>query len=92
MATAAHTLTVTDVEHYTESYFRIRVERPESFNFISGQFIMIGLMVDNKPLMRAYSIASPIWDEELEFYSIILELDSNIKESSLRIIESYRIL
>jgi len=72
MASPAYNTRVTYVEHYTESYFRFRVERPESLNFISGQFIMIGLMVDGKPLMRAYSIASPDWDEELEFYSIII--------------------
>ena len=72
MALPAHTVTVTDVEHYTESYFRIRVSRPEGLNFISGQFMMIGLIVDGKPLMRAYSIASALWDEELEFYSIII--------------------
>jgi ferredoxin--NADP+ reductase len=39
--------------------------------FRSGEFVMIGLLGDNgKPLLRAYSIASPAWDEELEFYSI----------------------
>jgi ferredoxin/flavodoxin---NADP+ reductase len=72
MASPAFTTRVTFVEHYTDSYFRFRVERPESLNFISGQFIMLGLIVDEKPLMRAYSIASPNWDEELEFYSIII--------------------
>jgi len=44
--------------------------RPDSFRFRSGEFVMIGLPVDGKPLLRAYSIASPNWDEELEFYSI----------------------
>ena len=72
MATPAYSTPVTFVEHYTESYFRIRVQRPEGLNFVSGQFIMLGLMVDGKPLMRAYSIASAEWDEELEFYSIII--------------------
>ena len=72
MASPAYTTRVTYVEHYTESYFRFRVERPEGLNFISGQFIMLGLIVDDKPLMRAYSIASPDWDDEFEFYSIII--------------------
>ena len=73
MASVEHTLPVTFVEHYTESYFRFRTKRPAGFRFIAGQFIMIGLMVDDKPIMRAYSIASPVWDEELEFYSIIVQ-------------------
>ena len=62
---------VTAVRHYTDSLFSFRVTRPASLRFRSGEFVMIGLMGDNgKPLMRAYSIASPNWDEELEFYSI----------------------
>jgi ferredoxin--NADP+ reductase len=66
-------LTVTHVENYTESYFRIRTTRPEGFRFVSGQFIMLGLQLEDGPLMRAYSIASAHWDEELEFYSIIIQ-------------------
>ena len=69
--------TVTDVEHYTDRLFRFRCTRPASLRFRSGEFVMIGLMGDpdpktgkQKPLLRAYSIASPSWDEELEFYSI----------------------
>ncbi|AXS38915.1 ferredoxin--NADP reductase [Breoghania sp. L-A4] len=62
--------TVTMVQHYTESLFRFRMTRPASFRFRSGEFVMIGLMIDGKPLFRAYSIASPSWDEELEFFSI----------------------
>jgi ferredoxin--NADP+ reductase len=62
---------VTAVRHYTDSLFSFRVTRPKSLRFRSGEFVMIGLMGDNgKPLLRAYSIASPSWDEELEFYSI----------------------
>ncbi|MGR3289801.1 MAG: ferredoxin--NADP reductase, partial [Paracoccaceae bacterium] len=62
---------VTDVRHYTEHLFSFRVSRPQSLRFRSGEFVMIGLMGDTgKPLLRAYSIASPSWDEELEFYSI----------------------
>ncbi len=68
---------VTSVRHYTDRLFAFRVSRPQSLRFRSGEFVMIGLMGDpdpvtgkQKPLLRAYSIASPSWDEELEFYSI----------------------
>ncbi len=62
---------VTAVTHWTDRLFSFRVTRPQSLRFRSGEFVMIGLLGDNgKPLLRAYSIASPAWDEELEFYSI----------------------
>ena len=63
--------TVTYVKHWTDRLFSFRVSRPQSLRFRSGEFVMIGLLGDNgKPLLRAYSIASPSWDDELEFYSI----------------------
>jgi ferredoxin--NADP+ reductase len=69
--------TVTEVQHYTDRLFRFRCTRPPTLRFRSGEFVMIGLMGDpdpttgkQKPLLRAYSIASPSWDDELEFYSI----------------------
>lgn len=69
--------TVTQVKHWTDRLFSFRVTRPASLRFRSGEFVMIGLMGEphpetgkQKPLLRAYSIASPSWDEELEFYSI----------------------
>ena len=62
--------TVTGVTHYTDRLFSFRMTRPTEFRFRSGEFAMIGLMVDGKPVYRAYSIASPAWDEELEFFSI----------------------
>jgi ferredoxin--NADP+ reductase len=63
--------TVTEVRHWTDRLFSFRVTRPASLRFRSGEFVMIGLLGDNgKPILRAYSIASPSWDEELEFYSI----------------------
>ncbi|MEO1599197.1 MAG: FAD-binding oxidoreductase, partial [Pseudomonadota bacterium] len=63
-------LKVLEVEHYTDRLFRFRTERPASFRFRSGEFVMIGLPAESKPIYRAYSIASPSWDEELEFFSI----------------------
>ncbi len=63
--------TVTSVQHWTDSLFSFRVTRPASLRFRSGEFVMIGLLKDDgRPLLRAYSIASPNWDDELEFYSI----------------------
>ena len=63
--------TVTQVQHWTDRLFSFRCTRPRSLRFRSGEFVMIGLMGNNgKPLLRAYSIASPSWDDELEFYSI----------------------
>ncbi len=62
---------VTSVTHWTDRLFSFRVTRPQSLRFRSGEFVMIGLMGETgKPLLRAYSIASPAWDDELEFYSI----------------------
>ncbi|MGJ8546744.1 MAG: ferredoxin--NADP reductase [Sulfitobacter sp.] len=69
--------TVTSVKHWSDRLFSFRVTRPATLRFRSGEFVMIGLMGDphpetgqQKPLLRAYSIASPAWDDELEFYSI----------------------
>ncbi len=77
MKTLPDAQTVTAVKHWTDRLFSFRVTRPQSLRFRSGEFVMIGLMGDpdpktgkQKPLLRAYSIASPSWDEELEFYSI----------------------
>ena len=69
-ATTAPTLpdaqTVTPVTHWTDRLFSFRVTRPASLRFRSGEFVMIGLMGEphpetgkQKPLLRAYSIASP---------------------------------
>lgn len=62
--------TVTEVRHYTDRLFRFRMTRPASLRFRSGEFVMIGLPNAERPVFRAYSVASPSWDEELEFYSI----------------------
>ena len=62
--------TVTEVKHYTERLFKFRMTRPPSFRFRSGEFVMIGLPNAETPVFRAYSVASPSWDDELEFFSI----------------------
>ncbi len=66
-------LKVSNIRHWTDRTFSFDCERPQGFRFRSGEFAMIGLIVDGKPLLRAYSIASPSWDDELEFYSIKVE-------------------
>ena len=60
------------VRHWTDSLFSFATTRNEAFRFRSGEFVMIGLppAEGEKPILRAYSIASPMWAEELEFYSI----------------------
>ena len=61
---------VLSITHWTESLFSFSITRPLTFKFRSGEFIMLGIFVDQKPLLRAYSITSPPWDEKLSFYSI----------------------
>ncbi len=62
--------TVTYVHHWNDSLFSFRTTRQESMRFENGHFIMIGLEVAGRPLMRAYSIASANYQTELEFFSI----------------------
>lgn len=70
-AKATDLQTVTEVRHWTDTLFSFRCTRPQSLRFRSGEFVMLGLPgEDGRPILRAYSIASPNWDEELEFYSI----------------------
>lgn len=64
------TETVTHVHHWNDTLFSFKTTRQPSFTFENGQFVMIGLEVDGKPLLRAYSIASANYEEELEFFSI----------------------
>ncbi|MEQ1653763.1 MAG: ferredoxin--NADP reductase [Hyphomicrobium sp.] len=61
---------VEQVRHYTDKLFAFTCERPTALRFRSGEFLMIGLMNGERPLLRAYSIASPAWDDRLSFYSI----------------------
>ena len=62
--------TVLSVHHWNDSLFTFRTTRDPGLRFINGQFVMIGLEVNGRPLMRAYSIASANYAEHLEFFSI----------------------
>ena len=62
--------TVLAVHHWTDRLFSLTLTRDPSFRFENGQFAMIGLLVDGKPVLRAYSMASPNHAETLEFLSI----------------------
>lgn len=75
MSSPFGTETVLDVRHWTDDYFSFTTTRDDGFRFENGQFVMIGLEVPQadgslRPLMRAYSIASANWEEQLEFFSI----------------------
>ncbi len=61
---------VLDVHHWSDGLFSFRTTHDPGFRFDSGQFAMVGLKIDGKPLLRAYSFASASWEEELEFFSI----------------------
>ena len=62
--------TVTSVTHWTDTLFSFKTTRDPSFRFKNGHFTMIGLEQEKRPLLRAYSIASANYEEELEFFSI----------------------
>lgn len=62
--------TVTDVNHWTDTLFSFKTTRNSGFRFKNGHFTMIGLEQEGRPLMRAYSIASANYEDELEFFSI----------------------
>ena len=62
--------TVIDIKHWTNKTFSFKTTRNKTFRFKNGEFAMIGLEVENRPLLRAYSIASPNHQDHLEFLSI----------------------
>ena len=75
MSSPFGTETVLDVRHWTPDYFSFTTTRDNGFRFENGQFVMIGLDIEQaggtrRPLLRAYSIASANWEEQLEFFSI----------------------
>ena len=82
---------VTDVRHWTESLFTLRTTRDPGFRFQSGQFVMLGLEIAGKPLLRAYSIASAYYADELEFYSIKVQ-DGPLTSHLQRIVEGDEVL
>ena len=67
---AFHKEKVLSVQHWTDTLFSFRATRDSSFRFQNGQFAMIGLEVEGRPLLRAYSMASANHEDELEFFSI----------------------
>jgi len=64
---------VTWVHHWSDRTFSFKCTRNTAFRFVAGEFAMIGLMIDGKRVIRAYSIVSPPWSEELEFLSIKIQ-------------------
>jgi ferredoxin--NADP+ reductase len=62
--------TVLSVKHWNDTLFSFTTTRSRGLRFKNGHFIMVGLEVEGKPLLRAYSVASPNYEEHLEFYSI----------------------
>ena len=69
MATHFHER-VLSVHHWTDTLFSFITTRDPSFRFLNGQFTMIGIEVEGKPLLRAYSMVSANYEEQLEFFSI----------------------
>lgn len=67
---AFHREKVLSVRHWTDTLFSFTATRNSAFRFQNGQFAMIGLEIDGRPLLRAYSMASANHEEELEFFSI----------------------
>ena len=67
---AFNTETVLKVRHWTDGLFSFQTTRDPGFRFQNGQFTMIGLEVEGRPLLRAYSMASSQYEDQLEFFSI----------------------
>ena len=61
---------VLDIHHWTEKTFSFKTTRDKAFRFKNGEFAMIGLEIDGRPLLRAYSVVSPNHEDHLEFLSI----------------------
>ena len=59
---------VTSITHWNDTLFSFKTTRSDSFRFENGHFVMLGLRVDGKPLLRAYSIASANYDSFLNFF------------------------
>nr|WP_136250006.1 ferredoxin--NADP reductase [Ningiella ruwaisensis] len=89
-----HTETVTFVKHWNETLFSFRTTRASHITFENGQYVTIGLEIDGRVIMRAYSIVSPNYDDELEFFSIKVQNGAltshlqNIKEGDKILVNS----
>jgi len=68
--TEIHRETVIDVHHWSDTLFTIKTTRNRGLRFRNGEFAMMGMEIEGRPLMRAYSMASANYEEHLEFYSI----------------------
>lgn len=64
---------VTWVHHWSDRTFSFKCTRNTAFRFVAGEFAMIGLIIDGRRVVRAYSVVSPPWSEELEFLSIKIQ-------------------
>jgi ferredoxin--NADP+ reductase len=82
---------VLSVHHWTDSLFSFTATRNPAFRFVNGQFTMIGLQVEGKPLLRAYSMVSTNYEEKLEFFSIKVQ-DGPLTSRLQHIREGDRIL
>jgi ferredoxin--NADP+ reductase len=82
---------VLSVHHWTDSLFSFTATRNPAFRFVNGQFTMIGLEVEGKPLLRAYSMVSTNYEEKLEFFSIKVQ-DGPLTSRLQHIREGDRIL
>ncbi len=74
---------VLSVHHWNDKLFSLKTTRDPGFRFRNGQFVMLGLETEPRPISRAYSIASPNYEEHLEFLSIKVEggaLTSRLKD------------
>ncbi|MFP3039291.1 MAG: ferredoxin--NADP reductase [Candidatus Hodgkinia cicadicola] len=67
---ASALMKVLEVKRYTNRLLSFKTSRPLEFKFSAGEFVMIGLIIKGNPVFRAYSICSPSWKQELEFYSV----------------------
>jgi ferredoxin/flavodoxin---NADP+ reductase len=70
MSSALNRETVLSVRHWNDTLFSFTTTRNQALRFKNGHFVMVGLEVEGRPLMRAYSVASANYEEHLEFYSI----------------------
>ncbi len=86
-----HDAEVLSVHHWTDRLFSFTTTREDSFRFLAGQFVMIGLAIDGRALMRAYSIASSPYESHLEFLSIKVP-DGPLTSRLQHVKHGYRVL